>query len=409
MVDRSPAPPREGPLAEVKVLDLSRILAGPYCSMMLADLGATVIKVEPPGGDDTRRFGPPFLGGESSYFLSINRGKRSICLDLKRPEGLAILMKLVQWADVLLENFRPGVTARLGIDAITLRREKPELIYASISGYGQTGDPDYSSLPGYDLVIQGVGGVAALTGPVASGPYKVGTSVADMVAGLNAFGAITSALVARGSSGEGQTIDISMLEGQLALLTYNASVWLNLGERPQRLGNAHPSICPYQVFEAADGHMTIACGNDGQFARLAQALGRPEWADEPCYLSNAMRVKNRAVLVPLIQEILRQETIEHWLTEIGAVAVPVGPVLEVPEALAHPQVEARDLLVKQDHPTAGPVSSVGSPMGFGRGTFSPLPPPRLGEHGESVLREIAGMSLEEVEAAKSDGALVVCA
>ncbi len=397
---------KRGPLSGVRVLDLSRILAGPYCSMMLADLGADVIKVEPPSGDDTRRFGPPFIEGESTYFLAINRGKRSICLDLKKPNGISILKRFVDWADVLLENFRPGVTKRLGIHAQALRAHKPSLIYASISGYGQEGAEPYTSLPGYDLVMQGVGGIAALTGPQTGDPYKVGTSIADIASGMNAFGAITAALYAREKTGVGQTIDISMLEGQLALLTYNASAWLNAGLRPKRLGNAHPSICPYEVFEAQNGYLSIACGNDAQFVRLAKILEQQEWIDDERFLSNALRVEHREILVAQMRDILSSETVEHWLPLLLDASVPAGPVLQTPEALAHPQVEARNVLVEHQHPSAGTVRTVGSALGYGEASFSALPPPLCGEHGEAVLRDVIGLGTEEIARLRQEGVLL---
>lgn len=393
------------PLADVKVLDLSRILAGPYCTQMLADLGADVIKVEPPSGDDTRRFGPPFVGGESTYFMSTNRGKRSITIDLKNEDGLAVVHDLARWADVAVENFRPGVADALGVGYQQLSAINPRLVYASISGYGQRGAEPYTRLPGYDLVIQGVGGIPSLTGPEDGAPHKMGASVADLVAGSNALAGIAVALFDRERTGQGRKIDISMLDGQLSLLSYHAGASLNAGAAPARLGNAHPSICPYETFAAADGFINIACGNDALFGKLCSLLGKAELAAEDRFASNAQRVQNRAALLERLTPLFAARPIAEWLERLQAVGIPCGPILSVPDALAHPQAAARATIVEQQHPTAGTVRGVGCPAGFEQATFTNRPPPRLGEHAVEILRDVLGYSDDRQKALQTSGAL----
>lgn len=393
---------QNAPLAGLKILDLSRVLAGPYCTLMFADLGAEVIKIEPPAGDETRRFGPPFVAGESTYFLSINRGKRSLVLDLKKPGGQRIAQELAQWADIVVQNFRPGDADKLGVGYARLAALNPRLVYVSISGYGQRGVAPYTTLPGYDLVIQGVGGIASLTGPADGPPFKVGTSVADLVAGLNAFGGAMAALHECARTGRGQHVDISMLDGQLSLLTYQAGSYLHTGNVPERLGNAHPSICPYETFTAADGHLNIACGNDTQFVALCRALQHPELAARPEFGSNAARVENRQALTKILQEILATQPVAVWLERVQAAGVPCGPIYNVAQALAHPQAAARGMVHEHDHPTAGRVRSVGTGMGFGPPEHG-VPPPRLGQHSEEVLREILGYDSAAIASALGNG------
>ena len=395
------------PLAHLRVLDLSRVLAGPYCTQQLADLGADVIKVEPPGGDDTRRFGPPFVGGESTYFLSINRGKRSICLDLKQAEGVDIVRGLAAWADVVVENFRPGVADRLGVGYGDLSADHPGLIYASISGYGTRGIEPYTTLPGYDLVIQGVGGIPSLTGPGDGPPYKMGTSVADLVSGQNALAGILAALVARAQTGRGTHLDISMQDGQLSLLTYHAAAWLNADQAPARLGNAHPSICPYETFAASDGYLNLACGNDNLFKRLCQALGLPELADDPRFTINRDRVAARDDLLEILEPKLREAPVAVWLERLGEAGIPCGPIHDVPAALAHPQVHARGTIVRTQHPTSGPIRTVGAPLGFPSPTYTERPPPRLGEHGPELLGEILELDGDQTARLLETGVVIV--
>ncbi|MBJ80384.1 MAG: hypothetical protein CMH60_03615 [Myxococcales bacterium] len=397
----------QGPLAGVKVFDLSRILAGPYATQMMADLGADVVKIEPPSGDDTRRFGPPFIEGESTYFLSVNRGKRSIILDLKKPEAGAIVERLAQWADVVVENFRPGVADKLGVGYETLKKIKPNLVYVSISGYGQKGVEPYTKLPGYDLVIQGIGGIAALTGPEDGAPYKVGTSIADLTAGLNAFGGALAALYARERTGKGEHVDISMLDGQLSLLSYHASAILNANTAPERLGNAHPSICPYETFAAADGYINIACGNDGQFEKFCGVIGAEELVRDERFATNAVRVENRSALLEILAPILKARPLEEWIEKIKGAGVPCGPILPATESLSHPQVAARGTVITDEHPVAGTVKNVGAPMGFGLKSYADSPAPLCGEHTEIVLRDVCDFSDDEIEGFKKAGAVSV--
>jgi crotonobetainyl-CoA:carnitine CoA-transferase CaiB-like acyl-CoA transferase len=393
------------PLSGVKVLDLSRILAGPYCTQMLADLGADVVKVEPPDGDDTRRFGPPFVEGESTYFMSANRGKRSIVIDLKNPNGLAVVHDLAAWADVAVENFRPGVADKLGVGYEALSAINPRLIYASISGYGHRGAEPYTRLPGYDLVIQGIGGIPSLTGPTGGAPYKMGTSVADLVAGSNAFAGVTTALFDRERTGCGRKIDISMLDGQLSLLSYHAGASLNAGAAPARLGNAHPSICPYETLAAADGFVNVACGNDALFCKLCDLLGVPALATEVAFATNADRVQNRTALLERLTPLFASRPVAEWTERLQAAGVPCGPILSVPDALAHPQAAARGTIVEQEHPRAGMVRGVGCPAGFERATFTDRPPPGLGEHADDILRDLLGYGDERRQALRATGAL----
>lgn len=365
--------------------------------MMLADLGASVIKVEPPQGDETRRFGPPFVEGESTYFLSVNRGKRSVVLDLKQKPAQAIVQQLAGWADVLVHNFRPGDAQKLGVGWETLHALHPRLVYVCISGYGTRGDPACTQLPGYDLVIQGVGGIPSLTGAALGPPSKMATSVADLVAGLNAMGGALAALYQRQHTGEGQLVDISMQDGQLSMLTYLASSYLHTGASPQRLGNAHPSICPYETFAAADGYMNIACGNDRQFAALCGAVGQPAWATAADFATNAQRVQHRGSLVPLLQEVLRGASVATWVQRIQAAGVPCGPILSVPEALAHPQVAARGMHVQHAHASVGTAHSLGSCVGAAMRRQAQRPAPRLGEHSEEILRELLSYDAAAVQ------------
>ena len=314
--------------------------------MYLADMGARVLKVERPGsGDDTRRFGPPFHKGQSTYYLSINRGKESLALDLKSDEGRAIAQDLARKADVVVQNFRPGVAERLGLGWEELHALNPRLVYASISGYGLEGLPEYSKLPGYDVVIQGIGGIPSLTGPADGAPHKVGTSIADMVAGMYALHGILLALYGRERTGEGRHVDVSMLDGQASLLTYHSTMWWLTGQAPPRLGNAHPNIAPYETLEAADGHFNLAVANDRHFRVLAETLGRSELAQDERFASNAARVAHRAELMNELRPILRSEPVATWIETFNAAGLVCGPINDVPSALAHPQLAARDMVV----------------------------------------------------------------
>jgi formyl-CoA transferase/CoA:oxalate CoA-transferase len=381
-----------GPLAGVKVLDLSRVLAGPYCSMLLGDLGADVVKVEIPGkGDDTRAWGPPFLKGESIYFLSTNRNKRSITIDMKTPRGLAIVRELAARADVLLENFRPGTMDRLGLTWESLSAANPRLVLCSISGFGTTGP--YADRPGYDLIAQGMGGFMSFTGEVGGGPLKVGLPVADINAGMFAAFGIASALFARAQSGKGQRLETSLLEGQVAQLVYQAQRYFATGVSPRPEGNVHPLIAPYATFPARDGHVNIAVGNDGLFASFCRAFGLDDLPGDERFATNARRVENRAELTRRIEQVFAQHTVDGIARRLDAAGVPCGPILPLAEVLTHPQVLARRMVVDVDHPRAGRLKLTGVPVKFEATPGAVVrPPPGLGEHTREVLVEWLSMS-----------------
>lgn len=378
-------------LAGVRVLDLSRVLAGPYCTMLLGDLGADIIKVEVPVlGDDTRHWGPPFApGGESAYFLCVNRNKRSLTLNLKSDEGLQILKELIQQCDILIENFKVDTLEKWGLSYADLQDLRPGLIYCTITGYGYTGP--YRHLPGYDFIIQAQGGVMSVTGPEDGEPYKVGVAIADITAGLFACNAILAALFEHQRSGKGQRIDISLLDSQVAWLANVGSNYLISGEKPKRYGNAHPNIVPYQTFKARDGYFALAIGNDSQWRQFCEQVGKREWGQDPRFQTNTGRVENRAVLISLLEELFSQFEITHWLTILEAIGVPCGPINTIDQLMDDPQVRAREMLVNMPHPTAGSVRMVGSPLKI---PTSPavvrLPPPLLGEHTEQILKEMLG-------------------
>ena len=384
------------PLTGLRILDLTRVLAGPYCTMMLADMGADVVKVERPvAGDDTRGFGPPFVGGESTYFMSINRNKRGMTLDLKHERGLDVLHDLLETADVVVENFRPGLMESFGFGYESARAINPRLVYCSISGYGGTG-PD-AALPGYDLIIQGEGGVASLTGDQDGPPFKVGTSQADIVAGMMACQGVLLALIARERTGRGQKVDIGMLDCQVAMLTYQAGIYFATGESPSRIGNRHPSIAPYETFECRDGYLNVACGNESMWRRFCGAAGLDELTEDPRFLSNADRVKHaddlRAVLGPAMTE----RTIAEWLEVLRSAGVPAGRIDSVRDVCEHPQVIARDMVVELEHPEAGPIRVTGVPVKLSDTPGAvDLPPPALGQHTEEVLSDWLGLSGAEV-------------
>ena len=381
-----------GPLAGLKVLDLTRVLAGPYCTMMLADMGADVVKVERPGaGDDTRGYGPPFVGGESTYFMSINRSKRGMTLNLKHEQGLKILRDMLETADVVVENFRPGLMESFGYGYEATREINPRIIYCSISGYGGTG-PD-AALPGYDLIIQGEGGIASLTGDPDGPPFKVGTSQADIVTGMMACQGILLALIARDRTGHGQKVDIGMLDCQVALLTYQAGIYFATGDSPTRIGNRHPSIVPYETFECRDGYLNVACGNESIWRRFCGAAGLEELAEDSRFQTNADRVKHadelRAVLDPAIAE----RTTAEWIGVLRSAGVPAGRIASVRDVCEHPQVMARDMVVELEHPEAGPIRVTGVPIKLSDTPGAVRsPPPVLGQHTEDVLSDWLGMS-----------------
>lgn len=372
----------EATLSDVVVVDLSRVLAGPYATMMLGDLGATVIKIEQPGrGDDTRQFGPPYIAGESAYYLGLNRNKQSLELDYTTPEGKAKLVKLITGAAVLVENFRPGTLQRYGLDYESLRELNPGLIYCSISGYGQTGP--YAGRPGYDFVAQAESGIMAVTGEPEGEEVRVGVPVGDMSAGMFGALAILAALRYRDRTGRGQHIDIALLETTMSLLSNVSSNYLISGAEAGRYGNGHPNIVPYQVFHTSDGALVVTCGNDRLYQELCRVMGREDLARDARFATNPLRVVNRAELVPILQEIFRQRASEEWLPDLRAAGIPCGPINPVSRAFHNPQIEERGFVWECEHPTAGTIKLVGSPMRFSETpTRLYKAPPLLGEDND---------------------------
>jgi formyl-CoA transferase len=396
------------PLAGVRVLDLSRVLAGPWATQLLADLGADVIKVEKPGaGDDTRHWGPPWLehGEEkvAAYFLAANRGKRSVAIDFATEEGAALVRRMAADADVVVENFKVGGLRKFGLDAASLRAAYPRLIYASITGFGQDGP--YAGRAGYDYIIQGMGGLMSLTGvpdgEPGGGPIRVGVAVADLFTGMYTANAILAALYRREQSGEGATIDLALFDTQLAVLANQASNALVSGNDPGRQGAGHPNIVPYQPFQAADQPIIIAVGNDRQFARLAEIVGHPEWASDPAFATNPSRVAARETLVPMIAEIIATKPAAAWLEQLEAAGIPAGPINTISQALADPQAVHRGARIKAGGGALGDVPMVGNPIRLdGERADAPLPPPALGEHGD-LLGE--WLSDDELAALRAKG------
>lgn len=396
---------RERPLLNgIVVVDLSRVLAGPYCTMMLGDLGADVIKIEEPKkGDDTREWGPPFApGGESAYFLAANRNKRSVTANLKTEEGKAIVRRLIARADVLVENFRTGTLEGWGFDYATLQSIRPGLIVCSITGYGQTGP--YRERPGYDFIVQAMGGFMSLTGPEAGEPFRAGIAISDLGAGMFAASAILAALFARERSGEGQRIDISLLDTQVALLSYVASNYLISGQLPRRYGNGHPNLVPYESFPASDGYFAFAAGNDAQWRRFCAQAGKAEWADDERFATNRARVENRRELIQRLRELFRTRPLQAWMDLCESIGIPSAPINNLQSVFEDPQVAARGMRTEVDHPTAGKVPLVGSPLCI---PTSPTrvfrAPPTLGQHTTEVLVEVLGCKPEEVEAWRQAG------
>ncbi|MBL1098599.1 CaiB/BaiF CoA transferase family protein [Streptomyces coffeae] len=387
-----------GVLAGLKVLDLSRILSGPFCTMILSDLGADVIKVEDTvSGDDTRVWGPPFQGEDAAYFHSVNRNKRGIAVDLKDPDCLRLIQQLAATADVVVENFRPGTATRLGLGYQDVRETNSGVVYASISGYGQTGP--YRGEPGYDAIAQAVSGVMSVTGEPTGPPVRFGVSPADLAAGMWAAIGILAALRNREHTGTGEWVDVSLLDGQVAWLSYVASGYFASGEIPRRHGSAHPAIVPYQAFPTADGHLMVAAGNDGLWRRFATAIGLAGLVDDPRFTTNPDRVRHRAELLPLIERALLERGAKEWAVLLTEAGVPVGPINTVEEALRHPQVLARSMVTSIDHPSAGPLRTIASPIKLSDHPATVrTPPPRHGEHTEHILtalgvdpRQLAGL------------------
>jgi crotonobetainyl-CoA:carnitine CoA-transferase CaiB-like acyl-CoA transferase len=392
----------EGALADIRVLDLSRILAGPYCTMLLADYGAEVIKIEQPGqGDGSRQWGPPWVGGESAYFLSVNRNKRSMTLDLKTAVGQNLLRQLASQSDVLIENFKVDTMQRLGLDYASLSADNPGLIYCSITGYGQTGP--YRERAGYDFMIQAQGGIMSVTGEVEGGPHKVGVAIVDITAGLFAANAILAALHERTRSGRGQFIDVALLDAQLGWLANVAQNYLATGESPGRYGNAHPNIVPYQTFIAQDGEVAVAIGSDGQYRRFCLAAGRADLWEDGRFQSNNGRVTHRETLVPLLQALFRTRPAADWLDLLLAAGIPAAPVNDIPAILADPQVAARQMVQRVHHSTAGDISLVGPVAKLSRTPAEVRqPPPTLGEQTDAILTRL-GCSPAEIAAWREAG------
>lgn len=414
-----PNPSTPQPLAGVRILDLSRVLAGPWCTQTLADLGADVIKIERPmkngsGGDDTRGWGPPFLKdrdghdtAEAAYYLGTNRNKRSITVDIAQPEGQALIRRLASQCDVFIENFKVGDMARYGLDADSLRTLYPRLVYCSVTGFGQTGP--YRERAGYDYAIQGMGGLMSVTGErddlPGGGPQKVGVAVADLFTGMYATVAILAALRHRDATGEGQVIDMALLDTQVAMLANLGANYLTTGVAPGRIGNAHQNIVPYQVFETADGHLILAVGNDSQFAKFCDVAGRPDLAQDPRFIKNADRVRHRATLVPLLTDILKTRKKYDWLPALEAAKVPCGAINSLAEVFADPHVQARGMTIGMAHPLTDTLQLVASPMKL---SATPVqyrhPPPLLGEHTDEVLHEL-GWSTAEVASLRAAGVI----
>ena len=393
---------RPGPLGGVRVLDLTRVVAGPYCSMFLGDLGAEVVKVEQPGaGDDTRGWGPPFAGGESAYYLCINRNKQSLALDLKSRRAVELLRQLVKAADVILENFRPGTMERLGLGEKELREINPRLIYASLTGFGADGP--MSDWPGYDLIVQAWGGLMSITGTPDGEPVKVGVAIIDLVAGLMLGKAITAALFAREKIGVGQRIDTSLLEAEVASLINVGSNYLVGGKVPSRWGNAHPNIVPYQSFQTADGYLVIGVASEVIWKRFCEAIAQRDLIDDPRFTDNSKRVENRSELIALLSQIFLQRRNDAWFKLLTGAEVPCAPVQTIDQVFQAPQVLQRDMLIELDHPTAGKVRMAGIPVKF---SVTPaavrLPPPLLGEHNEKILKSWLGLSADSIDELKKE-------
>ena len=403
-----------GILRGIRVLDLTRVLAGPWCTQLLADLGAEVIKVERPGrGDDTRQWGPPFLKdaegrdtADAAYYLACNRGKKSVTLDIAKPEGRALARALALKSDVLVENFKVGDLARHGLDYASLSREHRGLVYCSITGFGQDGP--YKDRPGYDFMVQGLGGLMSVTGErddlPGGGPQKVGVAVSDLFTGMYSSSAILAALMHRQKTGQGQHIDMALLDVQVAMLANLSSTYFASGEAPRRMGNAHQNIVPYHVFRAADEFLIVAVGNDSQFAKFCDVIGRPEWTGDARFATNPERVRHRDLLVGMIAGRLRERPAREWLALLEPAGVPCGPINDLHQVFADPQVRHRGMEVRAPHPAAGEVRMVANPIKF---SATPIehdtPPPMLGQHTREVLSSVLGLGEADFERLRMEG------
>jgi crotonobetainyl-CoA:carnitine CoA-transferase CaiB-like acyl-CoA transferase len=405
-----------GPLAGIRVLDLSRVLAGPWAGQNLADLGADVIKIERPGiGDDSRAFGPPWVKDaqgrdtkDSAYFTSANRGKRSVTVNLSKPQGQELVRRLAAGSDVLLENYKFGDLERYGLGYAQLQQINPRLVYCSVTGFGQTGP--YRERPGYDFMIQGMGGMMSVTGEPdgapGGGPQRAGVPIADIITGMYASIAICAALAHRAQSGKGQHLDLALLDSQIALLAYQNTNYFATGKPPGRIGNLHPNIVPYQPFRAKDGDVILACGNDNLYRKFCEAAGCMELAADPRFASNGKRVENRKELTRLLGEIFRKRTKKEWVELLEAAGVPNGPINDIAQVFAEPQVQARGVKIELEHAVAGKLPMVASPMRFsGTPLEHKLAPPVLGQHTDEVLRELLGMSAAQIAALRAEEAI----
>jgi len=400
------------PLANIRILDITRALAGPYCTMMLGDLGADVIKVERPGvGDETRGWGPPFVGksygtypGESAYFIAANRNKRSVTVNIQSVEGQEIIHKLAGISDVLVENYRTGDLDKLGLGYPDLHRPYPKLIYCSVSGYGRTGP--YADHPGYDAILQAEAGMMSITGPVDGPPSRAGIPIIDITSGMFAATAILAALRARDLTGEGQLVDISLFDSHVALLTNVASNYLVGGEPPRRYGNAHPNLVPYDSFSARDGWFIVGVANDKQWGLLCDLISRPEWKSDSRFASNRNRVANREALVAELNRIFSDRDVDNWLADLTKAGLPCGRINSIPEVFSHPQAQAREMTLESEHSSAGTVRMPGFPYKFSQTPAEiQRPPPLLGEHTEEVLTGLLSYSPEGVASLRNKGAI----
>ena len=401
-----------GPLAGIRVFDLTRILAGPTCTQLLGDLGADVIKTEKTGaGDDTRKWGPPYVQdeegrntSESAYYLSSNRNKRSLAIDIATPEGQALAKRLIARCDIMVENFKVGDMARYGLAYTDLKAANPRLIYCSITGFGQTGP--YAPRAGYDMLAQGLGGIMSVTGEPDRPPMKVGVGIADIMCGMYATVAILAALHHRDRTGEGQFIDLALLDSQVAWLATVGLNYLTSGKVPGRVGNEHPNIVPYNVMAASDGHVILAVGNDSQFVKFCNFAGHPEWAQDARFVTNERRIANRRAIYELIEPVLHARTQKHWVEGLAQIGVPCSPVNTVDQVFTDPQVLARGMKIAMPHALAGKgeVDLIGNPIKYSATPIDyRLPPPRLGEHSREVLKELLDMDEAEFEALKRQG------
>jgi formyl-CoA transferase len=398
-----------GLLNGIRIIDLTRVLAGPYCTQLLGDLGADVIKIEAPGrGDDTRHWGPPFTDapdgeqGESAYFLSANRNKRGLTLNLKSEKGLDILKELIRQGDVLVDNFRTGTLARWGLDYETLQELRPGLIYCTITGYGSDGP--YKDRAGYDFMVQAMGGFMSVTGPADGGTTRAGVAIADLSTGIFASNAILAALFARERTGQGQRIDMALLDSQVAIMSYVASNYLVSGELPGRFGNGHPNIVPYQEFQARDQQFAFACGNDNQWRKFSTAVSHPEWITDDRFATNTARLSNRSTVVAMLNDLFATRNAAEWMALCDEIGIPSAPINNMAQVFDNEQVQARNTRLDVPHPTAGSVPLINSPLKIPTNPTSVrYPPPTLGQHSEEILQELLGYDETAVATLRADG------